>query len=245
MSNIDKAMETKRDFIIAAASYFGIDPDQVLLDSEVKSNDKCIILSLEIAVTQSDLIGIAQRMEQLAKAPADLDFTLMDKHLQEPPAQPITLEEVARNEQAFKDDESAEPQRRIILQLRGEYDQATHAERNGRSRWQYVVDRAREMDEQAAQGAYHTAVEEHLNNQRPFAPDPRDFGINGREVKHVDTPEEEVTGSPLESVWLTDDKASAEQIRFSSNGRVINGVMHYAINVQMLTPEQRAELGLA
>lgn len=196
---------THADMIRAAASYFGIPPEQLLLGSEFTAGGTMNV-TLKVALTLDDMHAITSRAygQKLDKLQEELLSQGKHPAQQEPPAQPISLEEVARNEQAYKDNDSAADQRAIILQLRGEYDQATHAERKGRSRWQYVVDRARELDE-------HTAA------------------ANSHDIP--------------EHVWLDAGKLTDQQRAMSLGFDMTTG--KYAMDPADITPEQRAELGLA
>lgn len=62
----------------------------------------------------------------------------------------ITYEAVARNRAPWSDRNDIEEQLRVVQMFGAEYDSADKAKRAGRSRWQYVVQRAREMDEAKA-----------------------------------------------------------------------------------------------
>lgn len=73
----------------------------------------------------------------------------------EPEPEPVvdqgpTYEAVARNRVAWAGRNDIEEQRRVVEMLGAEYDSADRAKRAGRSRWQYIVQRAREMDEAKA-----------------------------------------------------------------------------------------------
>jgi hypothetical protein len=61
-----------------------------------------------------------------------------------------TYEAVARNPSEWGGHPGAEEQLRVCMLLGAEYDSADKAKRAGRSRWQYVVARAREMDDAKA-----------------------------------------------------------------------------------------------
>lgn len=58
-------LNTSAQFFSAAASYYGIPPDQLVLGGQVGSVDGVFAITLQIALTPADLIGIIKRMAML------------------------------------------------------------------------------------------------------------------------------------------------------------------------------------
>jgi hypothetical protein len=60
-----KTLNTSSAFFNAAASYFGLPPDQLVLGGQVGVIGGTFRISIEMAITPDDLIGITNRMKQL------------------------------------------------------------------------------------------------------------------------------------------------------------------------------------
>lgn len=63
-------LNTSSLFFKAAASYFGIPPDQLVIGGQVGAINGAFKVSIELALTPEDLIGITNRMKQMDQARA-------------------------------------------------------------------------------------------------------------------------------------------------------------------------------
>jgi hypothetical protein len=212
-------------FTRAAASYYGMNPEQ--LDGTNMSVDGAgLVLIFHVRPSDDDLIGIIRRMQQMRESqpeprPDDLPV--------------VTYEEVARNSQMWADAGVEAAKVKVITALSEEYSNMDPATRGKYgSRRNYVIAKAQELDAQLLISGGYGEDAKHVIDALA--------GV-GRQVKHVDAPQDSQAEQP-QVVWLDHTQASAEQLRFSSDQKMIGERVHYAVNVQMLTPEQRAELGL-
>lgn len=60
-------MNTRKDFLMAAASYFGLPEGQLMEPSSMKDDAGTITVCLAVALTPRDMIGISKRMEAMAQ----------------------------------------------------------------------------------------------------------------------------------------------------------------------------------
>lgn len=209
-------LDTSGAFFKAAASYFGLPLDQVILGSQRATVDGVFRLTLDIALTPADLIGITRRMEQIEQDRAVMDepqpgATSMGIQASQEPS----YEDVARNPQAFRDAGQELDKLKQLEDAGVAYGNLSAAEKSQYgSRFKFVLHIARTMDGIEALST-------------------------GREVKHIDTEQE--TDDKVEFVWLTPEQATDAQKQFASE---VDSTGKYAINVQMLTAEQRTALGM-
>lgn len=210
----------------AAASYFGLPADQVI-DGEIADvwGEDITVLMVKIKLSNKDIQGVKDRlqgMETIAK-------------YRQPQPEPSYADMVV---QLIEVVGKLIPAIQKIGKEQGEIGAA-------------VKQMAEQFDRVSSGGTVLMVdIDGDIKDAKKLAEashgilsQPEPVGDIKREVKHVDVPEVPAD-EPQQVVWLNHTQASVEQLRFSSDQKVIGDRVHYAVNVQMLTPEQRKEAGL-
>lgn len=202
----------------AAASYFGLPADQVI-DGEIADvwGEDITVLTVKIKLSNKDKQQIMARAQELAGNRSWGDYLSADQRREttsSAQADAALLKELGQIGAAVK-------------QMAEQFDRVS----SGGTVLMVDIDGDIKDAKKLAEASHGILSQ------------PEPVGDIKREVKHVDVPEVPAD-EPQQVVWLDHTQASVEQLRFSSDQKVIGDRVHYAVNVQMLTPEQRKEAGL-
>jgi hypothetical protein len=210
-------LDTSSLFLQAAASYWGIPPDQLIMGKQSGAIDGVFSVQMTIALTPEDLVGITHRMGQMAQ----------------PEAQ-------AQVEPVFVPDEMN------LEQLRDDWAALTQTERGKfKSFARYKAHRQEEQfDEYLTQNPInlpngrHPAFKEvvSVGCEQPSE------GVGGRKVQHVDVAEEpEAVGELPAAVWLPECELTEVQKQMASDHDPRKG--NYLVQVSMLDDRPLSLIG--
>lgn len=207
-------LDTASRFLQAAASYWGIPPDQLIMGKQGGSIGGVFSLQLTIALTPGDLVGITHRMHQMAED-AGMREPQAEEQVQFVADDPLQLAQ-------WRDDYSA-----LSPQEKGKY----------KSFQRYKAHRQAEAlqfdKEEWAENnkAYHAMLAEESE------------GVGGRKVQHVDVAEEPEADAELPAtVWVHGNDLSSHQLDMASDRRHKGEFgTEFLVQVDMLTPEQKAK----
>jgi hypothetical protein len=219
-------LSTRRAFLSAAGSYFGIPADQ-LVGGSVEDDGDVIVAVLRVALSTHDLVGITGRMQ--AQAEPEQAQEGAKSGAGDAIALP-TCEEVARHPERFKgpQDEGSGMIVNLVAEFGREYDALSQAEKAKHgSRFAYVMKLAQKADADYGSklGAAIMARSEK--------------GVGGREIAHVDAPQGPDDGRLPESVWVPTSELEPHQLMMASDTDLPTA--RSLIQVAMLTPEQKAK----
>lgn len=205
-------------FTKAAISYHGIPPDVVVRSDVHTGDDGVLYLTVQIPIMDEDLGPIVKRMEQMTTTVQD--------------------------DAVFVPDD--------LGQLREDWAALTPAERGKyKSFARYKTHRqAEQFEADGLSGVWRERPTEEVDKlvrgeQARIGADIREGfepseGIGGRKVQHVDVPEEPEAESELPAaVWAHAAELTDTQLIMSSDADAERKM--YLIQVDMLTPEQKAK----
>jgi hypothetical protein len=216
-------LDTRRAFLSAAGSYFGVPGDQ-LVGGRFEDTGSGLVLTLQVALRADDLVGITRRIQ--AQAEPEQAQEGGKSGAGDANALP-TCEEVARHPERFQgpQDEGSGMIVERVQAFGHVYDEMPQSEKAKHgSRFAYVVAKAREADQNYA---YNTLL---WRSEK---------GVGGREIAHVDAPQEPDDGQLPESVWIPTWDLQPHQMPMVSESNDAEGMSR--IQVAMLTPEQKAK----
>lgn len=227
-----QTLETSARFLKAAASYFGVPPDQLILGGQLGTIDGVFKLQFTIAITPHDLIGITHRMVQLADPEAQIDQLIAE------PRAGMSLEQ---SEQF--DAEGLTGTWRNVPTVQ---DVIRNPEKFvGVAGLEDIVESAAKLSKTVRAAAVAAYEAEAANMSEPAAE--QSEGIGGRKVIHVDAPEDGAESALPAAVWVPCEEVSQEQVNMRSDYRYREDnteAVDYLLQVALLTPEQRDKYGV-
>jgi hypothetical protein len=208
-------LDTSSMFLQAAASYWGIPPDQLILGKQSGAIDGVFSVQLNIALTPDDLVGITHRMGQMAQPEA--------QEQEDPVFVPDDLN---------------------LEQLHDDWAALTQTERGRfKSFARYKAHRqAEQFDEYLAQNPLHLPNGRHpaFKEVVSVGCEQPSEGVGGRKVQHVDVAEEQEAVSELPAaVWVHWTDMQTGQKEMSSDWDELKQC--YLLQVALLTAEQKAK----
>lgn len=211
----------------AAASYFGLPADQVI-DGEIADvwGEDITVLTVKIKLTAHDKLGISVRSQ--AERGARMEG-LVDQGVKRIPPDIMAAVLKQLEESVRIQERQAKEQGEIgaaVKQMAEQFDRVS----SGGTVIMVDID-----------GDIKT-VQKMADSSKGILSQPTPVGDVKRDVKHVDALYDEV-GMPT-IVWLSDEEATDAQKRFATETHHDGVKQMYAVNAQMLTPDQRKEAGL-
>lgn len=116
-----------REFIDAAASYFGMDPAR-LADGALFSNAEGLTVTLKVKLTNDDIIGVADRMRALREPDPEQQAGWVDGDGNAVFQQLPSMQEVMRNPVAYLDRPECEGMIKRAMQLSASANEAVTIE---------------------------------------------------------------------------------------------------------------------
>lgn len=200
----------------AAASYFGLPADQVI-DGEIADvwGEDITVLTVKIKLSAKDIQGIKDRHQG--------------------------METIAKYRQPKQPESEATILFNMLTDMRKELGQIGAASKQMAEQFDRVSSGGTvimvDID-----GDIKTA-QKMSDASHGILSQPTPVADVKREVKHVDVPDHDGSNEQ-KVVWLPPHRVTDGQIGFIVDERMSEGLKEYAVNVQMLTPEQRKEAGL-
>jgi hypothetical protein len=206
--------------IDAAASYFGMDPEQ-LAQGTMSTNSEGLRFTFIVQVSDDDYLGIADRMRAM-REPIEPEQDQATDWVQMPTVQEV----MAQPEKYVGDPTYAEV--------------FAHAARMSRK----VRDVQKLYDEAAKQIEQVKSQPKTIDDVRkaeglPTLAEVASQGVGGRAVKHVDVPAEEDSALPA-AVWVRAEDTTQAQQQMASDYDIKDH--RYLVQTAMLTPEQLAKV---